>query len=434
MAFMIKEYLDSKCSFASPIGEYDGKIDFKEASSTSLSDTIDPNSLMVEIEGIHAAPFATRNYTRYTPKCLKNSIPTWTNPYYRPLIKHHNEESGDIIGRIIEATYVNKNTLSGTPAIKFTVNVPDEKAKQDISNGLLSTTSIGVIAHDVKCSICGKPVIDAITGCEEGHQRGVTYETDRGQEICYWDIDEMEAKELSFVVVPSDMYSQKINFYSASKSSNNPTQIKEKLDLNNTSHQKGEQNMEDNKQQQVELDEAKAKVAGLEAEIAQLKEAAKTYEAKVADLEAENVKLKESNEAFEKELKDLKESNGNLETQISEDKQLREGLEQEIASVKAQFKEAVVETFVTMKEALGNKVTDIENVKNRTMDSLKDSISDMKESLASKKEAKELPRKNSIEDPTLKNDGIEAKESVQSIDLKAGLKSIFNYGITAQQK
>ena len=82
-------------------------VNVTEASNTqSINQNIDPDSLMVEIEAIHAYPHATRNFTRYMPKGLKNSVPSWTNPYNRPLIKHHNEENGKIIGRVLEAKYI----------------------------------------------------------------------------------------------------------------------------------------------------------------------------------------------------------------------------------------------------------------------------------------------------------------------------------------
>ena len=96
MALMIREYTGDKFI---KTNEIKTPLNLTEATiETNVSDeAIDPNSLMVEIEGIHAYPHATRNFTRYMSKCLKNSISLWTTPYRRPLIKHHNEETGKLL-------------------------------------------------------------------------------------------------------------------------------------------------------------------------------------------------------------------------------------------------------------------------------------------------------------------------------------------------
>ena len=159
MALEIQEYVGG--SFSAELVEDDHLLNSMNLTEDDHDNIpIAPNSLMVDVEGIHAFPHATRNFTRYMPKCLKNSVPTWTHPYNRPLIKHHNEKNGKIIGRILNAEYKTKGTFSNTPALLFTVNVPGEDAKEDILNGTESTVSIGVIAHDVRCRILSiRPVV-----------------------------------------------------------------------------------------------------------------------------------------------------------------------------------------------------------------------------------------------------------------------------------
>ena len=58
---------------------------------------ISKDSIIQFIEGIHAGP--TRNFTWYTEQALEDSVPTWTKPYQRPLIMHHNEKDGKTIHR-----------------------------------------------------------------------------------------------------------------------------------------------------------------------------------------------------------------------------------------------------------------------------------------------------------------------------------------------
>lgn len=416
MAMMIKEQIDK--DFLSIVDGFNQHLDLSEAAGNSV---IDPNSIMVEIEGIHAAPFATRNYTRYTPNCLKKSVASWTNPYRRPLIKHHNEEDGEIIGRICEAKYITKNTRSETPALLFTVNIPGEQAKADVKSGLLETTSIGVIAHSVKCSICGQELANGET-CE--HERGAIY----NGETCYWDIHEMEAKELSYVIVPSDMYAKNIDIYPATASNSKVKAFAESLnqDLNLT---KGDitDMPEDLK---VKLQESEAKVTALTQEVTELKEAATQTSEKIAELEKTNSDLTAVKESLEQELEGLKTEKDDLTQKMTEAAQMREGLETQVAEVKAELKEALVQNFVTMREALGHTDVDVEAVKNRSEESIKDSISDLskdfKESLIKKdKDISKLG--NTLQNPSLKEseDKKDVKE-IEAVDLKEQFYNIFS--------
>lgn len=416
MAMMIKEQIDK--DFLSIVDGFNQHLDLSEAAGSSV---IDPNSIMVEIEGIHAAPFATRNYTRYTPNCLKKSVASWTNPYRRPLIKHHNEEDGEIIGRICEAKYITKNTRSETPALLFTVNIPSEQAKADVKSGLLETTSIGVIAHSVKCSICGQELANGET-CE--HERGAIY----NGETCYWDIHEMEAKELSYVIVPSDMYAKNIDIYPATASNSKVKAFAESLnqDLNLT---KGDitDMPEDLK---VKLQESEAKVTALTQEVTELKEAATQTSEKIAELEKTNSDLTTVKESLEQELEGLKTEKDDLTQKMTEAAQMREGLEAQVAEVKAELKEALVQNFVTMREALGHSDVDVEAVKNRSEESIKDSISDLskdfKESLIKKdKDISNLG--NTLQNPSLK-ESEEKKDvkEVETVDLKEQFYNIFS--------
>ena len=423
MAIMIREFVDN--SFVKKTDQYDGSMHLTE--SDHNNDSIDPDSLMVTIEGIHAAPFVTRNNTRYMPKALKNSRESWINPYRKPLIKHHNEENGEIIGRIVDSKYKMNGTLSGTPALEFVVNIPGKEAKEAVKNGLLATTSIGIIAHDVRCSICGKSIEDE-NGCEEGHHRGAIYKTDHGEQLCTWDIYDMEGKELSYVVVPSDMYSQNIAVETASKGASQP-HIKESLNSN----LKGEQQMPEPKKT-TELEEAQAKVEELTAKIADMTEAAKKSTGEIEELQKAKTEL-------EAKVTELTESKAQLEADAKEAAELKESMEKEIADAKAEYKEALVDRFVGMREALGHKVEDIETIKSRSVDSIRDSIMDMKESLSSaeKKSDVELKEKKdtaalaknagAVADPTLKKPEKELKESaddINKIDLRAGLQGLFD--------
>lgn len=91
---------------------------------------------------------------------------------------HHNEKDGKIIGRVKAAHYISESKRSGTPALELVANIGDEEGKIGIKNGTLATVSIGAIAHDIRCSICGTNF------AEEGmceHEKGEVYNGKR----CY---------------------------------------------------------------------------------------------------------------------------------------------------------------------------------------------------------------------------------------------------------
>ena len=415
MAMMIREYIDG--GFCHEInesahGEY---LDLTEDNSL-LNEPIAPDSLMVDIEGIHAAPHATRNYTRYMPSCLKKSVPSWTKPYRRPLIKHHNEKNGEIIGRVCATEYKTGKTLSGTTALLFTVNVPGLQAKDDVKSGLLETTSIGVIAHDVRCSICGQQLASGET-CD--HERGMTY----GGETCYWDIYSMEAKELSYVIVPSDMYAKNVKIYPASQSGSKTT-ITESLD---NTIQKGETEMSEQKPElEQQLTEATAKITELEAKVSELTESVATTEAKVQELTAANT-------AATEEVAQLKEANASFETKATEEAQLKEGLETALAESKAESKQYLIEALQALRKVTGKKEVAEASLLERTEESLRDSFKDLKEEMSSNGVDASLPTPGSLKSPSLteeaddKKQGAHVKESStpSNIDLKAGLESLF---------
>jgi hypothetical protein len=410
---MIREYTGDKFI---KTNEIKTPLNLTEATiETNVSDeAIDPNSLMVEIEGIHAYPHATRNFTRYMPKCLKNSISLWTTPYRRPLIKHHNEENGEIIGRICAAEYKTSKTLSGTPALVFTVNVPGEEAKKDVKNGILSTASIGVMAYDVRCSICGTHLED---GDECEHERGREYTVNGKKEVCYWDVYSMEPKELSYVIVPSDIYAKNTKIYPATNSRNKPI-IKECL------NNKGVKKMPNNDDLEKELKEAKDKIAKLEQDIKDLTEDKTNSENKISELTETNSKLA-------KQVADLNEAKNKLEEEKLEEAQLREGVENALAEAKKETREYMVHTLQAMRQAIGKEALADEMIKNRTVDSIKDSICDLKEEFnlktSKKNPVNSLPNPDNLKNPTLANNKPvkEKKEKQNSnIDLEEGLKNI----------
>ena len=217
MSIEIKEYIGSKPKYVNAI-----KNDLNLTESYTVETYIDEDSLMVDMEALHSV--ITRNDTLYTPECIKKSVPLWTQPYERPVIMHHDDEAGITIGRVKAAKYIDHSERSNTPALELTVNIGEENGKKGIKNGTLATVSVGVIAHEAKCSICGQNLAEGF--CE--HEKGEVYEGKR----CYWIITDIEPKEVTYVIVPSDIYAQNTRRYNAVNKKKNNKEVKKSMNKN----------------------------------------------------------------------------------------------------------------------------------------------------------------------------------------------------------
>lgn len=422
MSIELKEY------FGSPIvlneSGNSNSINCKE-SMTSLG-PISENSIMQDIEGLHVGP--TRNYTWYTEEALKSCIDSWTTPYNKPLIMHHNENDGKIIGRVLKAELKKANTRSGTPALLFTCNVPDKDGIEQIKDGRLSTVSVGVSANDVRCSICGEPIQlnerGENIGCK--HQRGANY----NGEICYWNVYDMEAKELSYVIVPSDIYAHNVRTYSPKELLKTGTDIQENINLNPNGREiidLAEQ--EKNQTQTVEVKEnqtikeevkddktasevevkkevEKSIIADKDAEIENLKK-------EIEQLKADKIESDEKLKSISKDLKDATDKIDAMTNELKAETELKEAAENSLLTANQNLREALEDNLNTLRVSCNKSVILKESLESRTIDSIKDSISDLKQEIGLIEKVKEI---KPVEDPTLKAD-IDLKEKNQNINV-----------------
>lgn len=419
MAIEIKEYVGHE--FVS-VNHTPTKL--KNMTESSVETYVDENSLMVDIEAIHSR--VTRNNTYYSPECLKDSVPYWTNPYERPVIMHHNEKDGAIIGRIKSVEYKEAGTRTGTPALVFTANIGDDEGKKGIKNGTLSTVSIGVIAHDLRCSICGTNL------AEEGlceHEKGETYDG----KLCYWIINKMEPKEVSYVIVPSDIYAHNLRVYEAVKKKK--SEVKESVDnifedllkstqeivdsiQESTETQEGTQVDEEVKkdaetkapetEKEPKADEPKEEPAKDEEEEQQ--EAPKSEEGKKSkseeskedeskeedkkeeDAEEKTEEPKEDNKAkeeleaakvkiaeLEKEVNTLKAENEKLNNKVDNEKRLKESAEAKLVEYQAKEKKALVEQVNALRATLNLPAENEANLLESSEDTLKSTIKQLNE-------------------------------------------------------
>lgn len=149
--------------------------------------------LIVELEAIHVGK--TRNHTYYTAEGLKNGIKSWTQPYNKPVLTHHDSRRGEPIGRILSARF-EQNTQSGRPGLIFETEITEADAIQKVKDGRYQTVSIGGHTDKVTCNCCGTNRTEE--WCE--HYPGETYDG----LTCHFVIGDTFGEEVSYVNVPAD--------------------------------------------------------------------------------------------------------------------------------------------------------------------------------------------------------------------------------------
>ena len=387
MALEVKEEVSAVIFYKNVNG-----MDMQEAAAPALafqpvSSAMSPDSIMVDIEGIHS--IVTRNFTYYTPECLKKSAPYWTSPYERPVIMHHNDRDGVQIGRIKAAEYM-ESTRAKSPGLLFTCNIGDEAGIKGVKNGTLSTVSIGAVIHKATCSICGQNIA-AEGECE--HQRGRKYDG----KLCYWLMEDMEPKELSYVIVPSDRYANTVKIYkpkdiSAKESYNEGGNdedmgIFDNIDLTLTEPEVVEQTeavKEEEVKEEVVEEQPEVKEEEVVIEEPVVEEEPKVEEPKQEE-EKEESKEKDIDDMSKEELADkckelMKQVSGLLEDvkylkgKLDKERGFKEALELEVLQMKQVQKMHLAEQVISLRKELGLREEEMDDLMMMSEESLQSSI------------------------------------------------------------
>ena len=442
MAIEIKEYVGFSSS--QPTNHSGIIVQESIAATATPQQMISPNSLMVEIEGIHS-DVLTINCTKYSEECLKKSIPYWTSPYEKAVIMHHNDEDGQIIGRVKKAEMIDSKR-SGTPAINFTCNIGDENGIKGIKNGTLATVSIGAVAYDVRCSICGENV--AICDCE--HEKGHVYDG----KLCYWTIEEMEPREVSYVILPSDKYAQTMKVYKPGKKElKESVEVRKKMSVCDAILKQLTEGVDDeavkdkvvideevkDKKDEDEKKEAEEKPVvdeEKEDEIEEEKDEEKAEEKEEEEKEEDdddkksdeddNKDEEDSNkedrdaiiEDLKKELAELKSELDKVKKQLKETKKLKEKVDLELAKFKVQEKVNVARDIKVLKESIGIECGEAEEMaKDNTIEELNLIYKTLKETCSYTKLPGKLVMESIVDNA---NDNIsghkEIKESASTVE------------------
>lgn len=386
------------------VKENDSTINLQEKSK--MHNMLD-DSIMVDVEAIHS--ILTKNFTLYSPNALKESAPRWTEPYERPVIMHHNDEDGMIIGRVKKAKYTNKTPETEKPGLMLSLNISEKSGIEGVKSGRLLTVSIGANASDVRCSVCGKNIAEE--DCP--HQRGEIYDG----KLCYWIVEKLgDPKEISYVIVPSDKYAKNVNIYSPNEfKKNNLLAESESEEVNRVLFEDIEKAIEmatkeavdkdlEEKQIEEEVKEETAKeeikveeevVEELKKEDEEPAEEKEPAESKEDDKESEPEEEKKEDKKEDKEpeekdfvsiLNKLQAESREMERTIIElkrtlgiEKGLKESLEKELQELKAEKKANLVEKNNNLRKQLNLSEMDAEVSKHMEIEMLEASIANYEE-------------------------------------------------------
>ena len=156
---------------------------------------------IAKIQATHSG-FVNGNNTWYLEEDMANAVDTWTEPFQKPVLTHH-EMKKDAIGRVTSAKYITiKNPKGKNPPqgyIQLETEITDADAIVKIKDKRYNTVSISTDARTAVCSICKRDIAkDGL--CE--HERGKKYDGKK----CFWYLGGLKYKEVSYVNAPADEY------------------------------------------------------------------------------------------------------------------------------------------------------------------------------------------------------------------------------------
>lgn len=371
--------------------------------------------IVPKIEAIHAG--ATKNFTFYSAEKLKgdwdirSGVYSFTHPYAKPMLTHHNAYDGEPIGRIHKAEF-QQTTTADKPGIVVEPNITDPEAAQKIRDGRYKTVSIGADTDSVTCSICGWDILND-GWCPE-HKRGQKYDG----ETAMWILGNIWFSELSFVNVPADQDAMVVSIVHDSQGGKSSSKEEHEVQdnqvlenktpeddvatvgvqenaqqepLENTEDPQQDDAVQDNQTQEhddvletnddassSEDDDSDIEEADLEEKFNKLVDIVSELSQRISALEYKNEEAEEDGEDTEA----LEDKIADLESQVESLKAENESLVQENAQLQTQIHTSLVERVVDLKISLGkpgleDREKAIAEHLERTTESLNDQLKDL---------------------------------------------------------
>jgi TolA-binding protein len=159
-------------------------------------------ALDVEMEATHSGK--NHNYCIYYEDSMEKDAESFVNPFKKPMLKNHNDYSGEPLGRITQSWFGPSSLTDERSAIHLKARVTDQDAIPKFLDGRYGTVSIGGTMGTVTCNVCGKTILKDGKFKFCGHWRGESYK----DQVCYWGAKDIEYHEVSTVNNPADDYAQ----------------------------------------------------------------------------------------------------------------------------------------------------------------------------------------------------------------------------------
>lgn len=159
-------------------------------------------ALDVEMEATHSGK--NHNYCIYYEDSMEKDAESFVNPFKKPMLKNHNDYSGEPLGRITQSWFAPSALTDERSAIHLKARVTDQDAIPKFLDGRYGTVSIGGTMGTVTCNVCGKTILKDGKFKFCGHWRGESYK----DQVCYWGAKDIEYHEVSTVNNPADDYAQ----------------------------------------------------------------------------------------------------------------------------------------------------------------------------------------------------------------------------------
>lgn len=177
-------------------------IDSLQLMKDMASGKVQVLALDVEMEATHSGK--NHNYCIYYEDSMERDAESFVNPFKKPMLKNHNDYSGEPLGRITQSWFGPSALTDERSAIHLKARVTDQDAIPKFLDGRYGTVSIGGTMGTVTCNVCGKTILKDGKFKFCGHWRGETYK----DMICYWGAKDIEYHEVSTVNNPADDFAQ----------------------------------------------------------------------------------------------------------------------------------------------------------------------------------------------------------------------------------
>lgn len=422
------------------------KLNFDDNDIVKLKDNEIPKAIEIYIVASHTdIPI---NMRIYKPEEFLKQIDSWTEPFKKPILIHHDTHS-DAIGRVVSQQYVTKQQWDAVKNVIAGKNIPfpehqsgqiilkgyivDEQQIKKILNGIYTTVSIGFDQEMLECSYCGGNIFEC------GHEPG----EDINGETVYSVPRNIRFREISFVNQPADDYAgvikiKPVDFETAisqignleieePEESEKPQYVLNNKEVKNTDQSysnkekngDSNQNDKDSVRREIKMDELKQAINMIEElkkEISEMKESITVVKNEKETLEEKYNKLyKELKDMYLKKIIAVKLIIAGELTDEEENEMTKKILEE--------YKDASIEELKVVEKELSSLVNKLfdeecencEKDEDQKVNSKEDEEFEQKQAEEAKDEAKE----------EMNNDEIEKPEKPETFSYKDQSEAIF---------